>query len=86
MKKKKKKENVIFSYCNIFYFQCCIFSILGKLLSIETVSVPVVNGNMSTKDTKWTEHVKDDLPYAYILRIFQVKSDDNKYTIGKYHE
>ncbi|ESO11548.1 hypothetical protein HELRODRAFT_166549 [Helobdella robusta] len=44
--------------------------IAGKILSIETLNVPVSKSKVRNHVTVWTEDVELDTPYAFILRVF----------------
>ncbi|KAK2154826.1 hypothetical protein LSH36_256g03021 [Paralvinella palmiformis] len=48
--------------------------LIGQIITVQTVSVPISNGNVDTELTRWTESVSDDIPYAFCLRIFHDKS------------
>lgn len=49
---------------------------------METVEVPVINGNVDAKLASWTENAKDDSPYAFILRVFLKRETVISETIG----
>ena len=54
----------------------------GKIVTIETVSVPIINGNVDATGTRWIESANDDAPYAFILRLYTVQDSSDKGTLG----
>ena len=57
----------------------------GKIVTIETVSVPIINGNVDATGTRWIESANDDAPYAFILRLYTVQDSSAKETLGEAH-
>ena len=55
----------------------------GKIVTIETVSVPIINGNVDATGTRWIESANDDAPYAFILRLYTVQDSSTKETLGE---
>ena len=55
----------------------------GKIVTIETVSVPIINGNVDATGTRWIESANDDAPYAFILRLYTVQDSSAKETLGE---
>lgn len=51
----------------------------GDVITVETVSIPVIEGNVDTRMTKWTETMDNDVPYVFHLRVFHVQEQ----TTGK---
>ena len=56
---------------------------LGKIVTIETVSVPIINGNVDATGTRWVENANDDAPYAFMLRLYTVQDIAAKETLGE---
>ena len=42
----------------------------GRVVMVETVTVPIVDGVLDSGVTCWKENVSDDNQYAYILRVY----------------
>ena len=55
----------------------------GKIVTIETVSVPIINGNVDATGTRWIDSANDDAPYAFILRLYTVQDSSAKETLGE---
>lgn len=53
----------------------------GKIISIETVDVPVLKSKVRHNMTGWSEKVEVDAAYAFILRVFYTK--EVAFSIGK---
>ena len=69
-----------------FQHRLLIFHVFaGKIVTIETVSVPIINGNVDATGTRWIESANDDAPYAFILRLFTVQDTSAKETLGTVH-
>ncbi|ELT91536.1 hypothetical protein CAPTEDRAFT_193210 [Capitella teleta] len=45
----------------------------GRILSLETISAPVVNGNVECSETRWQLSANEDKPHAFCLRVFFCK-------------
>jgi len=52
----------------------------GKLIAMETIGVPILNGKLDSRHTRWTESMNDDIPYAYALRVFHVRESSSSKT------
>jgi len=47
-------------------------------VTVETVGVPVVDGGLDSRWTKWIETMDEDVPYAFYLRVFHVHEGTGK--------
>ena len=47
------------------------------------MSVPIINGNIDTNITQWSEGGADDSPQAFVLRVFFNKDEQYKEQIGE---
>ena len=54
----------------------------GKVLTVETVNVPIVNGNVESGGCSWSESTNEDSPYAFVLRLFFTREEPAKENIG----
>ena len=59
-----------------------MLSVAGKVLTVETLAVPVVNGNVESGGCSWSESTNDDSPYAFVLRLFFTREEPAKENIG----
>jgi len=55
-----------------------VFIYSGKIITIETIGVPVLDGQMDSSRITWTESMNEDTLYAYSLRVFHLKDVSNK--------
>jgi len=53
-------------------------SVAGRLLTVETVSVPTISdGHVIPGLSRWTEMVDVDRSYAFVLRVFYDSKDES---------
>ena len=55
---------------------------VGKIITIETVQAPILNGNVDSTGLWWSEKASEDYPWAMVLRTFYIKDTRTKETIG----
>ncbi len=55
----------------------------GRIVTAETVSVPIINGNVDATGTRWVESANDDAPYAFILRLYTMQEESCKEKLGE---
>ena len=56
-------------------------ALTGRVLNIETISVPVfvsLNGSVLSKMTRWTEDTSNDTPYVFALRVYYNSKDKSQ--------
>ncbi len=54
-------------------------------MTVESVNVPVSNGNVDAVVTWWSQNPNKDSPYAFVLRIYTIKEGSSKEHAGKSH-
>jgi len=66
---------------------CCVLTMnvastfyAGHILTVETISTPIVNGKLDCRITRWSENIVDDCPYVFSIRVFHSRHSDGQHS------
>ena len=67
--------------CSRLFFTCRLPA--GRIVTVETMSVPVINQRIDTVRTNWSESSNKDYDHVFIIRVFYTQDECAREHVGR---
>jgi len=62
--------SLVVSFDSVVVYVCVERTCAGRIVTVETLAVPLVKDRLQLTVTRWSESVNVDSSYAFVLRVF----------------